>query len=189
MKQHEYTLEDLLNLNEKIECVKNYAYGLPHIVKAAQLGVDNLEVNTNCIDFFKVVEDMKENIILFLKNAHIESHAKINETNYEIIINKPNKVVYIKGINNEELESIIFEFCNNAGKHNMLEKEDKCVIAFSFENGEIIVQNNKKEESSKSGTRVGLNTISNFFDKKDYEMSIINEKNLFKIKINLGENV
>lgn len=182
-----YNFDDIKNLDKKVDLIKGYAYGLPHIVKAAQLGVDNI-VENNKQNFFKTLELMKIDIELFLKSAYIESHAKINNIEYTINIESPNEDIFIEGIDTEELEAIIFEFCNNAGKHNMLHSNETCNISFSFKDNIIIVENNKLGESDNSGTQVGLDMIKIFLENKGYSMNSINKNNKFIIQIDIRKN-
>ena len=174
----------LININE----LKDYAFGLPYIAEVAQIGYKDNKIDfSNSEDFFMIAREMRVDILKFLNIAYISGNSKIsNETiNYKIIINDID-CYKISGALVENIRSIIFELCYNAGKYNNLLNNETCIIRIFLDPiyNSINILNNRNKKDFNKKNKIGLESINKYFNKIKHELvSYSNMDNDFKIII------
>ena len=182
-----YQKTELLAINDNIQNFITYAFGLPYIAKAAQLGFkENTASNTNKFNFFDRVNKLKKKIIEFLEIApKISSKTNLQNSNikYNIIVSEVTQQTEFTKVLSEDLDGIIFEFCYNAAKYNNLKNGDTCNIEFYTENEFIVIENNLNYKKVNSKSKVGLLSIEKYFNSIGYNMTTEPEDNKFLIKI------
>ena len=130
---------------------------------------------------------MRVDILKFLNIAYISGNSKIsNETiNYKIIINDID-CYKISGALVENIRSIIFELCYNAGKYNNLLNNETCIIRIFLDpiDNSINILNNRNKKDFNKKNKIGLESINKYFNKIKHELvSYSNMDNDFKIII------
>jgi hypothetical protein len=181
----EIPVNEAIILDDKLDSLMKYLYGIPKISRVAQLSKNPSYCdNPSCL--FDIVKNMKEDILNFFKvvlqeNYITSRNMRINNCQYDIVIQSD--VSFYINIDEDDLRAIVFEICYNAAKYNNLESYDNCLIEFSLNKNSVIIQNNLEYKDKFGNTNRGLESIKGLFKSLGYTLTDSIKDNKFILNV------